>query len=81
MIYDKRLKKCPICGSKAFVMHDIVDGFTFGFSVGCPRAKINDKIHGFNDYESFESAKLVMFHFATKEDAIIAWNKRCEEEE
>ncbi len=80
MFYEKKLKKCPICGAEAFVHNDIVDGFGFGFSVGCPNAKIDDGIHGFNDYESFKSAKLVMFNFNTKEDAIKAWNKRCEEE-
>jgi hypothetical protein len=33
----KKLKPCPICGSKAYISKDIVDGFYFGWSVGCPR--------------------------------------------
>lgn len=79
MILDKKLKPCPLCGAKAFVSHDVVDGFTFGWSVGCPRACIADGIHGFNDSETFRQAKLTMFHFPSKEAAIKAWNKRCEE--
>ena len=33
---DERLHPCPICGAKAFVEKDVVDGFYFGWSVGCP---------------------------------------------
>lgn len=77
---QNELKPCPICGAKAFVQHDIVDGFGFGWSVGCPRACIEDGVHGFNDYESFKKAKLVMFHFLSKQAAIEAWNKRVEME-
>ncbi|MBR3353796.1 MAG: hypothetical protein IKG47_00355 [Oscillospiraceae bacterium] len=72
------LRRCPICGSKAFLSHDVVDGFDFGYSVGCPRACINDGIHGFNDSESFKNAKLVFHGFLRKEDAINTWNKRAE---
>lgn len=78
MRLDERLKRCPICGAKAFVAHDIVDGFGFGWSVGCPRACIADGIHGFDDYDSFQAARLVMHYLPTREVAIEAWNKRCE---
>ena len=81
MTLDKRLSPCPICGAKAFVSHDVVDGFEFGWSVGCPRACIADGIHGFNDSESFRKAKLTMFGFSSKQKAIDAWNKRCLEGE
>lgn len=80
MTIDNRLHLCPICGAKAFVSHDVVDGFDFGWSVGCPRACIEDGIHGFDDYESFQKARLTMFCFNSKEQAIEKWNKRCEEE-
>lgn len=80
MTLDNRLHPCPICGAKAFVSHDIVDGFEFGWSVGCPRACIGDGIHGFDDYESFRKARLTMFNLNSKEQAIEKWNKRCEEE-
>lgn len=72
------LRRCPICGSKAFLSHDVVDGYDFGYSVGCPRACINDGIHGFNDSESFKNAQLVFHGFLRKEDAINTWNKRAE---
>ena len=49
MILDRDLRPCPICGAKAFVQHDVVDGFDFGWSVGCPRACIADGVHGFNE--------------------------------
>ena len=81
MELDKRLKPCPICGSKAFVNHDIVDGLYFGWSVGCPRACINDGVHGASDYESFKALRLTMFYLNSKEEAIEKWNKRCEENE
>lgn len=74
------LHRCPICGSKAFVHHDIVDGFDFGWSVGCPRACIADGVHGFNDSESFSKARLTMFYFNSKQNAIKAWNERCKDE-
>lgn len=81
MILDPKLLPCPICGAKAFVSHDIVDGLEFGWSVGCPRACIADGIHGFNDPESFRKARLTMFGFGNKQKAIDAWNKRCQERE
>lgn len=74
---DSNLKPCPLCGAKAFVAHDVVDGFDFGWSVGCPRACINDRVHKLGA-EEFEKAKLVMHYFATKEQAIEAWNRRAE---
>ena len=77
MILDPKLMPCPVCGAKAFVSHDIVDGLYFGWSVGCPRACIADGIHGFNDSESFRKARLTMFGFNNKQEAIDAWNKRC----
>lgn len=78
---ETRLKPCPICGAKAFVSRDVVDGFYFGWSVGCPRACIADGIHGYDDYNSFKKARLVMFCFDSKEQAIEAWNSRVTESE
>lgn len=34
---EKDMPKCPICGAKPYISKDIVDGFYFGWSVGCPR--------------------------------------------
>lgn len=77
MILDSKLMPCPVCGAKAFVSHDVVDGFEFGWSVGCPRACIADGIHGFNDPESFRKARLTIHNLASKQEAIDKWNRRC----
>lgn len=75
------LKPCPICGAKAFVSHDKVDGFDFGYSVGCPRYCLADGIHGF-DYDTpeeyVEKHKPIGHYYATKERAVEAWNDRVE---
>ena len=73
----KKLPPCPICGRKAFLSHDIVDGFDFGYGVGCPVAKIADGIHGFDDYDSFHAAQLTFIGLYNKEDAVKAWKDRC----
>ena len=73
----KKLPPCPICGAKAFLSHDILDGFDFGYAVGCPDACISDGIHGFNDYDSFHAAQLTFLGLFNKEDAVKAWKDRC----
>ena len=77
--YDKALLPCPICKAPAFVAHDIVDGFEFGWSVGCARACINDKVHNLGA-DDFKKARLVLFGLGNKDLAIKAWNNRCKEE-
>lgn len=67
--------RCPVCGSKGFISHDIIDGRDFGWSVGCPRACIADGVHGFDTKESFEAARLVFFHIASKDRAIEIWRR------
>lgn len=73
------LKPCPICGAKAFVFHDNVGGFDFGYSVGCPRFCLDDGIHGM-DYDTpddyVEKYKPIGHHYTTKERAVEAWNDR-----
>lgn len=73
---SKDLMPCPICGSKAFISKDVVEGFYFGWSVGCPRACINDKVHKL-DEEAFKKAKLTFLYLNSKEQAIEIWNDRC----
>lgn len=70
------LMPCPLCGRKAFISHDVVDGFDFGWSVGCPRACIDDPIHKLNE-EEFKKARITMHFLASKEEAIKAWNRRA----
>lgn len=77
---DESLPHCPVCGSKAFIHHDIVTGYDFGWSVGCPRACIADGIHGFDDPESFKNAKLVFHGLSSRKSAEDIWKSRCMED-
>ena len=72
------LMPCPLCGAKAFLSKDVVDGYYFGWSVGCPRACINDKTHKL-DEDAFRKARLTFFYLDSKEEAIEVWNNRCKE--
>ena len=81
MTNDKRLKPCPICGAKAFVAHDVVDGFEFGWSVGCPRFCRDDGVHGLSmdtPDDEFEKKRFTGFCYSTKDKAIEAWNDRVD---
>ena len=40
---------CPICGSKGYVMHDVIPEGSFGWSAGCPVFKLDDGIHGMDE--------------------------------
>lgn len=73
---NKELPRCPICGSNAFIHKDVSDGFYFGWSVGCPRACINDKVHKLNE-EEFKKARLVFQCLNSREEAIKVWKDRC----
>ena len=72
------LKPCPVCGAKAFISHDFVDGFDFGWSVGCPRFCIGDGIHGIDTPEGAEKCRLTCFYFFSKEEATEWWNGRAD---
>ena len=74
---SKVLMPCPLCGAKAFISKDVVDGYYYGWSVGCPRACINDPVHKLNE-EEFKKAYLTFFCLDSKEQAIKLWNERCE---
>lgn len=69
------LKPCPICGAKAYVMHDVVDGFDFGWSAGCPRFKLDDGIHCV-DENTPRQEHLVVMYCISKQAAIDAWNSK-----
>lgn len=70
------LKPCPVCGSKAFISRDVVDGFYVGWSVGCPRFCIGDGIHGIDTPADAETRGLTCFGFLSKEEAVEWWNRR-----
>lgn len=70
----EKLKPCPICGSKAYISKDIVDGFYFGWSVGCPRFCLNDGIHGID-----ENTYLSIFNLGSANECVEKWNRRVDE--
>jgi len=69
------LPPCPVCGAKAYIHSDTVDGFWFGWSVGCPRYRIDDGIHG-QDADTPHEERLSAHGFHTKEAAESWWRKR-----
>ena len=77
----KKLMPCPVCGAKAFIEHDVVDGFDFGWGVGCPVARIGDDVHGLKDYEAFKKARLSFNFVRSRSEAVNLWNARCKEAE
>ena len=75
-------KPCPICGAKAYIMHDVVDGFDFGWSVGCPRFKLDDGIHGIDETTQTIKAEFMrprVMHCISRQSAIELWNKKVED--
>lgn len=66
------MPKCPICGAKPYIRKDVVDGFYFGWSVGCPRFCLNDGIHGITE-ETPKYLHLSRFCLNSKEECIKAW--------
>lgn len=75
----KTLPNCPICGAKAYLNGDTVDGFWFGWSVGCPRYCLNDGIHG-HDNSTPSEERLAAHGFDTKEEAVEWWKNRVKME-
>jgi hypothetical protein len=73
----KKLSPCPICGTKAYISKDIVDGFYFGWSVGCPRFCINDGIHGIDENTPTEE-HLSIFGLNTAEECVKKWNEKVD---
>ena len=75
---DEVLKRCPVCGAKAFISRDVIDGFDFGWSVGCPRFCIVDGVHGIDTREDAEKCGLTGFGFFSKNEATEWWNGRTD---
>lgn len=71
----KQLPNCPVCGAKAYLQGNTVDGFWLGWSIGCPRYCLNDGIHG-HDLNTPQEEYLAEHGFVTKEQAVAWWKKR-----
>lgn len=74
--YDvNEIPRCPKCGSKAFISKDVVDGFYFGWSVGCPRFCHNDGIHN-TTQDTPEEDLYTIHNLNSREECIKKWNER-----
>lgn len=71
----KQLLSCPVCGSKAYINKDVVDGFYFGWSVGCPRFCLYDGIHGITDRDPKEK-HLSIFGLNSAKECVEMWNDK-----
>ena len=66
---------CPKCGSKAYISKDVVDGFYFGWSVGCPRFCHNDGIHGTTS-DTLEEDLYSIHYLNSREECVSKWKER-----
>lgn len=71
----KKMPPCPICGSKAFLNHDIIDGFDFGYMAGCPRFCLDDGIHGIKEIYDAKAPRVDGY---SAKDVYDKWLEYCE---
>ena len=71
----KNMPPCPICGRKAFISHDIVDGFDMGFMAGCPAFCLDDGIHGISDMDDPKAPRVDGY---SAKDVFDKWVGYCE---
>ena len=77
LINDPALSPCPICGKKAYVLHDYdsYDRADFGWQAGCGAYCVGDGVHGIDDYLAPMGERPRVYHLLSKQDAIDAWNR------
>lgn len=73
----KELPPCPICGRKAYLSRDVVDGAYFGYSAGCRAFRLNDGIHGMTEQSDKKMFPEVVY-CDTAREAFNKWVKYCE---
>lgn len=82
----KDLPKCPYCGSRAFLRHDVYNGVDYGYTCGCPKFydfvrrtdRGDDGIHQFvRDGKKIDD--VMSISFVTRYMAIRVWCRKCEE--
>lgn len=67
--------KCPKCGGKVVITHDVVDGLDLGFSVGCSRFCHYDGIHG-TTFDTPEKDWYAIHYLSSKKKCVEKWNQR-----
>lgn len=74
---EANISQCPYCGSPAMVLHmkDTYDHADFGWSCGCPRYSLYDKVH--TDEQKARPPKVRSY--LSKDAAIKAWEEFCAE--
>lgn len=72
----KLLPKCPICGGKADISHDVIDGADYGYSVGCQSFHLRDGIHGISEPYDPLAPRFLCF---SKEEAFKKWENYCKQ--
>ena len=75
----KTMPRCPICGKKAYLSHDIVDGFDFGFYAGCPSFCLNDGVHGISESYHPDAPKISSYSAQKAYDGWLAYCQRMSE--
>lgn len=75
---EEKMPPCPICGRKAFLSHDVVDGFDFGYSGGCASFCLYDGVHGITDRHDPEAPRFTGYSFKEVYDKWIAYCRRHE---
>ncbi len=71
------MAECPICGRKAYVYHSVVDGFDLGWDAGCARFRLNDGIHGIDEYSEDKTLWPCVSLCNSKDEAIRRWNEKA----
>jgi hypothetical protein len=67
-----KISNCPICGANAYLMKDIVDGYYFGWSIGCTRYRLNDKLH---------NVKMTFNNISSEDKAVKIWESWAKQHE
>ena len=71
----KTMPPCPICGAEAFLDHDVIDGFDFGYMAGCPTYHLDDGIHGFSEPYNPDAPRVEGY---SAKDVYDKWVSYCE---
>lgn len=74
----QELEPCPICGRKAYVLHDYdsYDRAAYGWSAGCPRYCRSDGIHGIEIDQWVPASEIPRVGSLLSRQAVIdAWNQ------